>query len=425
MSLENDNLLEKTKIIMENLLKAQGIQYEQPQSISSISNSPLISADQTFISRFSRIDNQDIMSMEEEDDKQNQNSNTDLAIFQKYNYGSKQCSFTPMFWELQNCANQFFIYGGFCVDFTFKIEEDNALKKLNRQINHMKYYKKDGILILHYGNIRPTIKDLGPLIKRAQSINDPQYYMLSLALKEYQKEIPTFIKEGRQKAITLQVNQLQEQYDLNYQKFEQWAVQEVRKIDPNRFFAFSIHKFNFQTLEFEIQLSGQSKALMALRGIDLDDPYQFTRKEIFHYLDGESNLNLLINQLSRVTQGKEILPSINRMITFDRLKIEINHRCIQFTNRDEDYPYKDEQLKESKFKYEFMIGVAFYDISQETLAQLIKMRSSRSFVENSAFEDFTYSMESQIFLEKYYKDQLEKVKEQPFKKCGFFSQENS
>lgn len=58
-----------------------------------------------------------------------------------------------------------------------------------------------------------------------------------------------------------------------------------------------------------------------------------------------------------------------------------------------------------------MIGVAFYDVPEETLAQLIKVRSSRSFIENSAFEDFTYSMESLIFLEKYYKEKLEKIKD--------------
>lgn len=46
--------------------------------------------------------------------------------------------------------------------------------------------------------------------------------------------------------------------------------------------------------------------------------------------------------MARITQGKEILPSLTRMITFDRLKIEINHRCMQFTNRDDIYPYKDE-----------------------------------------------------------------------------------
>lgn len=62
---------------------------------------------------------------------------------------------------------------------------------------------------------------------------------------------------------------------------------------------------------------------MALRGLDLDDPYQLTRKEAFHYLDGESNLNMLVNSLSKMSGGENVLPAETKMITFDNLKVEL------------------------------------------------------------------------------------------------------
>lgn len=54
-------------------------------------------------------------------------------------------------------------------------------------------------------------------------------------------------------------------------------------------------KFNINTLEFELKKVGYSVGIMALRGIDINYPFQYMRKETYHYLDGESNLNLLIN----------------------------------------------------------------------------------------------------------------------------------
>lgn len=55
------------------------------------------------------------------------------------------------------------------------------------------------------------------------------------------------------------------------------------------------------------------------------------------------------------------------MMTFDRLKIEVDLKCIQFTNRDENYPHKDDLKMHINYKYEFMVSVGFYEVTTETL----------------------------------------------------------
>lgn len=97
------------------------------------------------------------------------------------------------------------------------------------------------------------------------------------------------------KAIKFHNEGLMERYDQSYQRFEAWALKEIMKIDSFKIFAFAIHKCNLNTYEFQKTKTGSSAALMALRGIDIDKPRQYERKEMFHYLDGESNLNLLVN----------------------------------------------------------------------------------------------------------------------------------
>lgn len=70
--------------------------------------------------------------------------------------------------------------------------------------------------------------------------------------------------------------------------------------------------------------SGQSAALMALRGIDIDNPRTYEKKEIYHYFDGESNINLLINYLTKLIDGKDVLPQVYRIMAFDGLNFELN-----------------------------------------------------------------------------------------------------
>jgi len=40
-------------------------------------------------------------------------------------------------------------------------------------------------------------------------------------------------------------------------------------------------------------------------------------------------------------KGKEIRKRKVQMVTFDGLKVEVEHSCHNFTNRDESYPYRD------------------------------------------------------------------------------------
>ena len=98
-------------------------------------------------------------------------------------------------------------------------------------------------------------------------------------------------------------------------------------------------KFNLSTLEYEFQVSGQSKGLMALRGYETESPDSHFFRQSFHFLDGESNLNILFHMLQGKRREGNIVKLKTNILTFDGLRIETECRCCYFTNRDETYPF--------------------------------------------------------------------------------------
>lgn len=85
---------------------------------------------------------------------------------------------------MQNFDEQFYIFGGICVDFTH-LNPDTCMKRMKRAISSMEYFQKDGLIVLSYGDNPPTIRQLDFLINRAESMNDEKYHILAEQLKLY------------------------------------------------------------------------------------------------------------------------------------------------------------------------------------------------------------------------------------------------
>lgn len=231
------------------------------------------------------------------------------------------------------------------MDFGFNIEQDTALRRINRSVSHVEFYQSDGLLVFRNHESLPSVRDLSPLILKAQSMGDKSYHELALAMRSYTLMLQKTIDSNAEGSRRLLLNDLGlAKYEENYRKFEEWALNSMRKREKNEFLTFSIKKFNPVTLELETRLSGQSEGMLALRGLDINNPANLflARKENYHYLDGESNLRLLISQLHSVIYPKKKERLKTTIITFDELKIDVTHSCSQITNRDSSYPFSSE-----------------------------------------------------------------------------------
>ena len=98
-----------------------------------------------------------------------------------------------------------------------------------------------------------------------------------------------------------------------YKQFEDWTNSEELKMDINsKIFSFSMMQFILNTLEYEFQVSGQSKGVMALRGYDIESPDSHFFLQRFYYLDGESNLKNIVLHVAE--QAKRAILSNRKQI---------------------------------------------------------------------------------------------------------------
>ncbi|KAL4478602.1 hypothetical protein ABPG74_006837 [Tetrahymena malaccensis] len=214
-------------------------------------------------------------------------------------------------------------------------------------------------------------------------------------------------------------------------------IEQTQNNENNKFFIFNIGRYNFIDQEVELAHTGLSKSYLSLLGLDCAsfktvilrnqkiDLIQDKADVIFQALKG-IGLKMKYNQSDNYTAN------IN---TFDGFPLQVNYQVRNVTLS---------QKLNNKFGREYILSIIHATLSPQQMQGLVDYRqklmqnynkfSIDEYIRKELsyfFEDVEYSIQSQQFLEKYYKENLKSLlsleqraqfyddEEKNSKECGF------
>ncbi|KAL4479973.1 hypothetical protein ABPG74_020489 [Tetrahymena malaccensis] len=300
----------------------------------------------------------------------------------------------------------YFISGNICV-------MNCALNKEFTHFSNLNSYKIPirtktcpalGTLEVDLNNKRGGIQNFEFIIQKMRSFSNQKIYKFSLMLEKYQKFVNDYLQ--RQEFLKYQqvTNQFLTKIDSKFDQFvlkTQKIIQEIAQNHP--FFSYTLNQFNLQNFEMEMRKFGYSEAFLALLGVDMNQAQSFIwRKGLFDYMDKKNIQEMAFQYISHIIGENQIEPHDITLCTFDGYEVYAVNNIRVFMDRDVENPFLG--INQALF-------VNVYDVSPNMIKQLITVRGKNKELSQERIkqqeEDLSYSMEANIFLEKYYKDQQE------------------
>ncbi|EAS03625.1 hypothetical protein TTHERM_00248410 (macronuclear) [Tetrahymena thermophila SB210] len=261
-----------------------------------------------------------------------------------------------------------------------------------------------GTLEVDLNNKRGGIQNFEFIIQKMRSVSSQRVYKCSLMLEKYQKFVNSYLQ--RQELLKYQqvTNQFLTKIDSKFDQFvlkTQKIIQEIAQNHP--FFSYTLNQFNLQNFEMEMRKFGYSEAFLALLGVDMKQAQSLIwRKGLFDYMDRKNIQEMLFQYISHLVGDNIIQPHDITLFTFDGYEVYAVNNIRVFIDRDAENPFIG--MNQALF-------VNVYDISPNMIKQIISIRQKNKELSQEKIkqqeEDLSYSMEANIFLEKYYKDQQE------------------
>ncbi|EAS02910.1 hypothetical protein TTHERM_00492630 (macronuclear) [Tetrahymena thermophila SB210] len=242
------------------------------------------------------------------------------------------------------------------------------------------------------------------VIQKLSPFHIQESSQFSQAIQKYSSHLKLF----QEKQDLLKYNQITNSFskklETKFNEFEIIQQQKLKEISKtNCFYSYSLFQFNVKKFEIEQTKIGYSESLLALLGLDYQQAKQYIlRKGIFEYTNQFNIQEQYFKYISKLF-GEDVKNSFKVALqTFDGFElntVNIQHAIVDI---DSENPF---------LGYNQVLFVNTYQISENLIQNLISLRQKHKEQVNQRLieleEDLYYSMESNIFLQKYYKNQTE------------------
>ncbi|KAL4478623.1 hypothetical protein ABPG74_006858 [Tetrahymena malaccensis] len=202
-------------------------------------------------------------------------------------------------------------------------------------------------------------------------------------------------------------------------------VKQYARDNPNQMFQYTFGRINHKQGDIEITRAGYSKSYLQLLGLHPETfrNIALRQQKIELMRNREDIQKQSLEGLKYIGHNKSgVLKDcfISEIITFDGFPLMLYQTKINVR-----VPLKKEQKKQLNLEYPYILSITQMDIELKQLQNLISYRQKLAlnpkyltldeFMQKELsyqFENVEYSVHSQIFLEKYYSDNLKQLKEQ-------------
>ncbi|KAL4479271.1 hypothetical protein ABPG72_011483 [Tetrahymena utriculariae] len=315
----------------------------------------------------------------------------------------KQILIKPYTHRLLDQNTVFYLYAGIVLpcDFDYEAKNDyNGIQDIKRGFRNLLYIeKRKNYSIINVSYNFKGLEKFDFLIDIYMRKGNKDYYDLAQMLQVIQSNIQIWKKQS-QLISQIRINKYEEYYS-EYQKFIQQCLDKLDQLDQSKLYQFGFLFYNYETLCLEQNKVGFSKGLLSLLGIDQDQFANIIYRT--GYLTNfmvESFLSTYTIQLmslayKNIVFQKSVTDKV--IISFDGFSIPCKEiRSLYFPQSNHPIDY-----------FEIGFGITEYDISIAALQQLLNMREMRYYEDKNIIEtffdqSFEYSINSQLFIEKYY-----------------------
>ncbi|EAR81946.1 hypothetical protein TTHERM_01400700 (macronuclear) [Tetrahymena thermophila SB210] len=224
--------------------------------------------------------------------------------------------------------------------------------------------------------------------------------------------------------IPYDLKMLKEQEYQGFIKYCYQYIKEMQKQQENIPFSYVIGRYNFIEKQVEISHTGMSNLYQQILGLDSNSfKAIFLRKQNIDLIQNKADI---INQALKGIHLKAKLNSedvfISDIMTFDGYPLQIEYIIKDITlNQKINFIYGDEYIlliNQAHIKPKQMQGLIEY---RQKIMQNKGFLSLDEYIQKELsylFEDVEYSVKSQQFLEKYYKDNIKNLLNS-YQTCGF------
>ncbi|KAL4445470.1 hypothetical protein ABPG74_004544 [Tetrahymena malaccensis] len=364
-----------------------------------------------------QLDN-DSSCCDEEDQKKKQQRIYNLMDFYKqrnekykkveFDFGHIERFITP--------EKEFYIIGDMIIeDFSDKSEPSQIVRASNwqcwRRAIKVEFRKDIQCLETINENTANGLCEMNQIVKMLQSKGDKQLYSLSCLLVNYQKVVDIIlgVKQDLISFLKIYPNIAQQQ-DQVFQKWLEdcykWVKKNMKKDD---IYTYEVGRIDFKKLEHQEYMFGISKSLLDLLGTDENTAVNIALRfgKIEFFTEETRYYNITQKLLFALTQSRDP----NRIIKYDIVTLDGIIIPVQAKIECPIIPLSQEVpgLSEQPFYKAFaqVLTVVKYQIEDKYI-QLVNQTRSMQNINKSYGEDFSYTMESTLLLEKFYKNEYKK-----------------
>ncbi|KAL4482347.1 hypothetical protein ABPG73_012807 [Tetrahymena malaccensis] len=276
----------------------------------------------------------------------------------------------------------------------------------------------DIVNIVYQRNCNISSTSFEVALDNIQKIPNIPYEYTKKVLEETNKAISFVYQKIVGTEINDQVLMKKEEDLLAFLQYFAQLLQKYKQENPNKMYWYILTRINYVVQNAEIIHSGFSKSYLNLLGIDVETftniflrgkKIDLIQNRFDIYLQSLLGLEVIDNTI--LCKNNEIDTTI---VTFDGFPIKITQKkvCTCFS----------EKIQEGRFA-DFGFNITEIDVDLDSLKQLIDYRQ-RAFQNTKflniddfirrelsyQFEDVEYSIQSQHFIEKYYKENIQKIK---------------
>ncbi|EAR81992.1 hypothetical protein TTHERM_01372810 (macronuclear) [Tetrahymena thermophila SB210] len=216
----------------------------------------------------------------------------------------------------------------------------------------------------------------------------------------------------------------EEEFQDFIQQAESYIKQYARE-NPNQMFQYTFGRVNHKQGDIEITRAGYSKSYLQLLGLHPETfrNIALRQQKIELMRNKEDIQKQSLEGLKYIGHNKKDFLKdcfISEIVTFDGFPLILYQTKINVR-----LPLKKEQKKQLNLEYPYILSITQMDVELKQLQNLIQYRQKLSlnpkyltldeFMQKELsyqFESVEYSVHSQLFLEKYYSDNLQQLKEQ-------------
>ncbi|KAL4477352.1 hypothetical protein ABPG72_002346 [Tetrahymena utriculariae] len=311
------------------------------------------------------------------------------------------------------CESTFFLYGEIFVSANYQddlkcINERSRLNQFCKPVLRQEYKKRLKLIEQQLGTSMIGLNNYEGVFKFLLSKGDNLLYEVVHWLQQQRDSF----KKYRQNLQRIQSEQIQLG---KYEEFIQFCNKRfegsleicynfLEQISPCCYYDFKIGRINYESLNFEIINSGVSESFLALIGTTVEGFSQITQRRGRTILfTAKSRIDILIAELKAMSvDGCSCPEPVDiEVLSFDGFKIP----CKAVYKHIHPNPHMH------ILKYDEVLIVREYVVPENIISQIMYIRNKRNkHPEQIIYEgytdlisdDFQYSVESQLFLEKYY-----------------------